>query len=71
MEYNAILVLYAGNDLCQFTIIICISYNVLMIYCVYIIVIHDCMYVRNIVAIIVWISYVIFFYVCEYEWWWF
>ena len=33
--------------MCQIAIIICISYDVLMIYCVYIIVIHDCMYARN------------------------
>ena len=35
-------------DLCKIAIIICISYDVLMIYRVDIIVIYDCMYVRNI-----------------------
>ena len=30
----------------------CISYDVLMIYCVYVIVIHDCMYAWNIVNIL-------------------
>ena len=37
-------------DLCLITIIICINYNVLII------VIHDCMYVRNIVNIISFIK---------------
>ena len=53
-------------DLCWITMIICISYDVLMMYCIYIIVIDDCMYVKDIVniycviAIIVYISYVDF-----------
>ena len=38
--------------LCYIAIIICISYDVLMTYYVYIIVTHDCMYVRNIVNIL-------------------
>ena len=51
----------------KIAMIICISYDVLMIYYIYIIVIHNCMYVGNIVnllcyyvAIIVCISYVVF-----------
>ena len=35
-----------GYDLCHIAKIICISSDMLMIYCVYIIVIHDCMYVE-------------------------
>ena len=40
--------LMLGWDLSWITIIICIGYNMLMIYCVFIIVIHDSTFVRNI-----------------------
>ena len=55
MEYYAILECMQGYDLYQIAIKICISYDVLMIYCVYIIVINDCMYVAIIVCVYIYI----------------
>ena len=52
MEYYAILVFYAGIRLVLDCNNNCICYDVLMIYYIYIIVNHDCIYIRNIVNIL-------------------